>query len=70
MQPKRLMRITDVRTHCPNCGWEGKVMDAEPDIDGDGGLGCPTCGAVVITDGDGIGANHSDLESNKREAQP
>lgn len=36
------MRITDVLTNC-SCGWSGTVGECEPDIDGDGGLGCPKC---------------------------
>jgi hypothetical protein len=36
------MRIGDVLCKC-ECGWAGKVDDCEPDVDGDGNLGCPTC---------------------------
>lgn len=44
-------RITDVKCKCPECRWEGTVGECEPDIDGDGSLGCPACfmaGAYVI----------------------
>ncbi len=35
--------ITDVKLKCPECNLIVSVGDAEPDIDGDGSLGCPTC---------------------------
>jgi len=34
---------------CP-CGWEGSAYQAEPDVDGEGNLGCPLCGAIVHLD--------------------
>lgn len=42
------MRITDYPCKC-ECGWTGTVWDCEPDIDGDGSLGCPVCLKVVDT---------------------
>lgn len=41
-----LMKITDAPCQCI-CGWSGKVEECEPDIDGDGNLGCPNCLLVV-----------------------
>jgi len=35
------------KLHCNKCGWRGFVFDAEPDIDGDGNLGCPKCGNLL-----------------------
>ena len=32
------------------CGWAGSVGEATPDIDGDGGLGCPDCGRLLDSD--------------------
>lgn len=43
---KPLMSITKVSCTCV-CGWQGTVYDCEPDIDGDGSLGCPECGKVI-----------------------
>jgi uncharacterized C2H2 Zn-finger protein len=40
------MKITEALMSCPKCGWTGKVIDCEPDVDGDGSLGCPKCLAV------------------------
>ena len=37
------MKITDVELRCPECLMVCKVGDAEPDIDGEGSLGCPRC---------------------------
>lgn len=38
-----------------SCGWVGVVWDCEPDVDGDGSLGCPECFKVVkIKDSDDI----------------
>ena len=45
---KRLTSITQVPMKCPNCGWVGKVIDCEPDVDGDGSLGCPKCNTVMV----------------------
>jgi len=42
-----LPRIGDVKMFCPECDWRGTVYDCDPDIDGDGGLGCPDCHTVV-----------------------
>ncbi len=42
-----LQRIGDVSVRCNVCGWEGTVDDCEPDVDGDGSLGCHACNAVV-----------------------
>lgn len=39
--------IHDATMTCDKCGWSGKVYDCEPDIDGDGGLGCPKCKSVA-----------------------
>ena len=33
------------------CGWLGTVDDCEPDVDGEGSLGCPGCNRVVLTGG-------------------
>lgn len=41
-----LPSICDVPLQC-SCGWSGTVGKAEPDIDGDGGLGCPDCFSVL-----------------------
>ena len=39
--------ITDWPLVCDPCGWHGTVGDAIPDIDKDGGLGCPDCGRLL-----------------------
>jgi len=44
--PKKLPKIGEVRVWC-SCGWSGRVYDCEPDVDGDGSLGCPVCLLVV-----------------------
>lgn len=41
------MRITDVKMKCPKCSFICKVDICEPDIDGDGNLGCPRCFVVL-----------------------
>ncbi len=41
------MSILDVTVVCPECGWYGVVRDCAPDVDGEGGLGCPDCLSVV-----------------------
>ena len=42
---------------CPECGWEGTVATATPDIDGDGSLGCPLCAVCVeVQVGSGVRA--------------
>ena len=38
-----LPRIADVKLKCPECGLITTVGKAEPDIDGEGSLGCPKC---------------------------
>lgn len=47
--PEPLTRITDVLMKCPLCGTVTRAGDCEPDVDGDGGLGCPVseCGGLV-----------------------
>lgn len=45
--PRAGRKITDVLCQCPGCGWAGTVGDCEPDVDGDGSLGCPRCNQVV-----------------------
>ncbi len=42
-----MKRIHEASMRCDDCGWQGVVDDCEPDIDGDGNLGCPACGSVV-----------------------
>ena len=42
-------KISEVKCWCPACDWIGVVFDCEPDVDGDGSLGCPNCNKVVIT---------------------
>ena len=48
-----LMSIADTPARCPACTWEGRAGECEPDVDGDGSLGCPRCNAVVLCQGDG-----------------
>ena len=36
-------KIIDVKLVCPVCKFITSVGEAEPDIDGDGNLGCPKC---------------------------
>jgi hypothetical protein len=40
--------ILDVVVSCITCSWIGTVGDCEPDK-GDGELGCPKCGTMIIT---------------------
>ena len=44
-------RAADVRRRrssvCRKCGWWGTVGEMEPDVDGEGSLGCPYCGSVI-----------------------
>ncbi len=40
--------ILDVKLKCPKCGLEATVGDAEPDVDGEGSLGCPKCLSVMV----------------------
>lgn len=54
-----LRSILDVPMTCELCGTVTRAGDCEPDVDGDGSLGCPLpdCGGIVHeTLGDGIGA--------------
>lgn len=41
--------ILDAQLRCPLCGTVSKVGECEPDVDGDGSLGCPLpdCGGVM-----------------------
>ena len=43
---EKLKSILDVICWC-KCGWNGSVGETEPDVDGDGSLGCPRCFKVV-----------------------
>lgn len=43
----KLLSITEQLCRCLECDWNGTVWDCEPDVDGDGSLGCPECLAVV-----------------------
>ena len=45
----KLISIMDVKVKCPECGLVVRVGDAEPDIDGDGSLGCPRCLSMLST---------------------
>lgn len=38
-----MSNILDHELQCPYCGTIVTVGNAEPDIDGDGNLGCPFC---------------------------
>ena len=42
-----MQRITDIERSCP-CGWSGTVGEMDPDVDGEGSLGCPECGVVIV----------------------
>ena len=50
-QPKEdlVRRIMDVPMKCDLCGAVTRAGDCEPDVDGDGSLGCPLpdCGGIV-----------------------
>lgn len=39
--------ITEYHLRCKDCGWVGRVDGVIPDIDDEGGLGCPECGRVL-----------------------
>lgn len=41
--------ILDAPLRCSKCGKVARAGDCEPDVDGDGGLGCPVpdCGGVM-----------------------
>lgn len=43
-----LPSILDVACIC-SCGWCGTIGECEPDVDGDGSLGCPECLEVLDT---------------------
>lgn len=45
--PYRKERITNVLMRCPKCGLIESVGECEPDVDGDGNLGCPKCNEIV-----------------------
>lgn len=38
-----MQKITDVKMKCPECTLITTVGEGIPDIDGDGGIGCPRC---------------------------
>ena len=45
-------RITEVLMECPHCHWIGYAGECDcdadfPDVEDDGRLRCPKCGAVV-----------------------
>jgi hypothetical protein len=42
-----LPSILDVPMLCPVCGFRFTVGQGFPDVDGDGGIGCPICFAVA-----------------------
>ncbi len=42
-----LHSILDQKMFCPKCGWKGTIWDCEPDVDGDGSLGCLICFSVM-----------------------
>ncbi len=39
--------LMDQPMKCTKCEWEGKLGECEPDIDGDGSLGCPECNEIA-----------------------
>lgn len=43
-----LRSILDVPFECLACGWKGPAVETEPDVDGDGRMGCPQCNTVVV----------------------
>jgi hypothetical protein len=45
-----LGRIGDVPMKCQLCGAITRLDDCEPDVDGDGSLGCPLpdCGGIAL----------------------
>jgi hypothetical protein len=45
-----LGRIEDVPMKCQLCGTVTRLGDCEPDVDGDGSLGCPLpdCGGIAL----------------------
>lgn len=44
-----LPSILDVLMRCESCGVVSRLGDCEPDVDGDGSLGCPVpdCGGIA-----------------------
>lgn len=40
--------ILYVKIYCPVCGWKGLIVEAEPDVDGDGNLSCPLCLSQIV----------------------
>ncbi len=44
----QLKSIPDEPCRCQKCNWSGTVDDCIPDIDGEGSLGCPKCGSMVV----------------------
>lgn len=44
------MRFGDIPMRCRLCGHVARLYDCEPDVDGDGSLGCPIsdCGGIVV----------------------
>lgn len=48
---RRYESIHDQAMVCIACGWRGTVGDCEPDVDGDGSLGCPLCDAIAEMEG-------------------
>ena len=54
-----LQSITSVVCTC-SCGWVGTVVQCRPDVDGDGSLGCPECGTVVVVIGPEKGVHVTD----------
>jgi hypothetical protein len=48
-KPSAELRIGDVPMQCGKCGAIVKVYDCEPDVDGEGSLGCsvPDCGGLM-----------------------
>lgn len=43
--------IHEIIVVCPGCRWVGIVDECKPDVDGDGGLGCPLCNTVIGCNG-------------------
>lgn len=50
---RELPCITDTPAVCETCEWQGTVGECEPDVDGEGSLGCPRCRGIVSCQGDG-----------------
>jgi len=48
-QAEPLTSILDAPMVCTVCGSTNRVGDCEPDVDGDGALGCPVedCGGIM-----------------------